>query len=224
MDPATPLPARIDAVLFDLDGTLVESEDWHMESTVRMLAGMGVAVSGSDLRRFLGWAEEPYYLELKRLYGIPGDPQSLSQQRAAEFQQLLHEVSIEPLPGVLHTLQQLERLAVPCAVASSSVRTVIAATLEAAGLDARIHAVRSGHDDVDHGKPAADVYHSAAAAVGVEARHCVAVEDSPTGLAAAHASGAFTVLVPNLRLSGNLPPADLTLPTLDGFAELLARR
>lgn len=107
----------------------------------------------------------------------------------------------------------------PVALASSAHREVIDAALAATGLTGTLTVVVSS-DDVEHGKPAPDVYLEAARRLGVEPRRCLVVEDSYNGVAAARAAGMTTVLVPNVSVppaAGTSELADLVLSRLDAL-------
>ena len=99
------------------------------------------------------------------------------------------------MPGVLALLDALDEAQIPCAVASNSDRPWVDRVLTIAGLTGRFQTIATA-DEVEHPKPAPDVYLLAASRLGVPAQRCAAFEDSPRGLAAAHAAGMFTVAVP----------------------------
>lgn len=201
------LPDPVTGLLLDLDGTLVDTEHLHFETAIAVLARQGVRLSAHDLLPYVGWAELPFWQDLKRRHGLRPPAGDLLQERADAYVSLMQGRRIEPLPGVRELLEWASARALPMAVASSSPRALIAASLEAAGLRDLIQVWRSGHEDAARGKPEPDVYHAAAAAVGAEARFCVALEDSPTGARAARASGAFTIAMP--CPSHPAPPAAL---------------
>jgi HAD superfamily hydrolase (TIGR01509 family) len=127
----------------------------------------------------------------------------------------------EELPLVEGGVEAVRRLAVDLrlGLASSSNRPIIAAVLEAAGVDELFEATVSS-EEVPHGKPAPDVYLETARRLGVAADRCVAIEDSANGIRSAHAAGMRVVAIPNRRYP---PPADalaLASTTLGSLAEL----
>lgn len=192
--PPRPLPSmRPAALLFDLDGTLVNTEPLHFASVVEVLEQCGVVFDQSTYAPYFGWAEVPFWEDLKRVLHLTTPIPELVTARSEAYLRLLHATSIEPLPGVLELLGWARQFEIPMAVASSSPREQIDASLAAAKLADALPIRRSGHDDVVHGKPAPDVFHAAADALGIAAEHAWAFEDSPTGMAAARASGAFTI-------------------------------
>lgn len=210
-------------LLFDLDGTLVDTEPLHFESQNRVLRGLGAReMPLAEFERYVGWAELPFWTEVARDYALEPPPRELVRMRTEALLELYGSVEIVVLPGIADLLEALEGAGVPCAVASSSPRRQIEATLEAAGLARFVRAVRSGHDDVERGKPEPDVYLAAAAALGVEAAHCVAVEDSRTGVASAVAAGCYTVAIPCAsHPDPRLDRADRVLASARELSELL---
>lgn len=221
------LPTPLAALLLDLDGTLVDTEQLHFETAIAVIERHGGAIAPADLLPYVGWAELPFWEDLKARLGLAPPALRLLEERREACLERFHAASIDPLPGARELLEWAAGAGVPAAVASSSPRALIGAALRAAGLAGGIRACKSGHEDVARGKPAPDVYHAAAAALGVEAERCVAVEDSPTGARAARASGAFTLAVPcpsHPARAEDLRDADLLLPSLHAVRALLAER
>ena len=218
---AFPRPPR--AVLLDLDGTLVDTEPLHYCSTNLVLAEFGHQLSPAEFQPFIGSSDVPFWTALAEKYGLPGQPREWAERRTGAFLRLLRTNALPTLPGVLELLDLLERHGIPAAVASSSARAQIDAMLAAAGLDRRIAVRRSGHDDCARSKPHPDVYLAAAAALGVAAADCLAVEDSRFGVAAAVAAGAYTVAVPcPSHPDQALGQAHLRLASLRALAERLS--
>jgi HAD superfamily hydrolase (TIGR01509 family) len=194
----TPPPRPPAALLLDLDGTLVDTEPLHFESANVVLARHGQPLTVEDFLPYVGWSELPFWEDLKSRQELAPPAAVLLRERSEVFLELLHAASIDPLPGIPELLDWAEAQGIPAAVASSSPRVQIEASLGAAGLLTRMRAWRSGHDDVDagRGKPAPDVYLLAARDLGIDAQGAVALEDSPTGSAAARAAGAYVFGVP----------------------------
>lgn len=186
----------ITGALFDLDGTLVDSEPLHMESTNRVLARWGRRLTEREFLAFVGWAEEPFWRELRERFALAPSPAELAELRSAAYLAVVDERPLTPLPGARELLDRLAAKGLPAAVASSSPRAQIEKTLRSAGLAGRFRALVSGHDDVPRGKPHPDCYLAAARAIEAEPARCAAFEDTPTGVAAAKAAGCRTVLVP----------------------------
>jgi beta-phosphoglucomutase-like phosphatase (HAD superfamily) len=119
----------------------------------------------------------------------------------ARFDAIVDSEGVASKAGAGELLAWLAAAAIPCAVATSTRRARARSKLCDAGILDHFVAVIGG-DDVVHGKPAPDIYLAAAAALGVPAAQCLAIEDSETGFRAAHAAGMTTILVPDLAVPG----------------------
>jgi HAD superfamily hydrolase (TIGR01509 family) len=205
------MTSRLAAVLWDMDGTLIDSEPiWIAQQFVlaeqhggTWTTEQGLALVGADMHD-TAVAMQAAGVEME----------------AAELVAALERGVIDSLrdevpwrPGVRELLAELVREAIPCAIATTSSHEM-AALVAAAAPDGAISVV-VGSEDVARTKPSPEPYLRAAELLGVRAPDCVAVEDSPNGLAAAIASGATTIAVPNdavLPASGDF----LLWPTLEG--------
>lgn len=222
-DSPRPLPQPVAGLLFDLDGTLVDTEELHYDSAMSVLARFGKSLGKEAFKPYIGTAEIPFWQDLRRLLDLAPPVEELLAMRTEEYLEILHTSSISPLPGVLELLTWAQQQGLPMAIASSSPRAQIDGTLRASGLGGFLPVRRSGHEDVaaGRGKPEPDVYLAAAAALGVDAGSCVAVEDSVTGMTAARAAGCYLFCVPN----PTFPPAhtDPAHAVVDSMGEVLAR-
>ena len=181
------LPA---AVIFDCDGTLVDTEPLSEEAWRRTLLPYGYELTNGDLEQCVGMPYTKTHTFLARRVQIPDPPTLWPQLRTHLFALLDRE--LRPFDDALQTLRQLRERGVPVAVASSSVRERLDRTLAGAEL---AFAVSIAGDEVEHGKPAPDMFLLAAGRLGVTARDCVVVEDSPPGVAAGVAAGMATLAV-----------------------------
>jgi len=215
-------PSPVAGLLLDLDGTLVDTEQFHYESTLAVLAEWNVHLSAEDFAPFIGFSDVPFWNALCDRFDIPHNAARLAERRTEEYVRILQATSIEALPGVLDLLQAANQRQIPMAVASAAPRGQIAAGLEAAGLAEALPIRRSGHEDVgpDRGKPFPDVYLEAALALEVDPKSCIAVEDSGVGIRAAKAAGCFTACVP----CASHPTTESALAdvTLASIAEVIA--
>ncbi|WP_411102612.1 HAD family hydrolase [Streptomyces sp. cmx-4-9] len=183
------------SVIFDLDGTLVDSEPNYYESGRRTLARHGVPdFSWEQHARFIGIGTLETLQILKERYAIrtPVD-RLLAEQNAAYLE--LARAGTEVFPEMRKFAERLHAEGVPTAVASGSSREAIEAVLAGTGLDAVLTTVVSA-EEVAHGKPAPDVFLEAARRLGVGPADCVVVEDAAPGVLAARAAGMDCVAVP----------------------------
>ena len=180
-------------ILFDMDGVLVDSEPLFHKAVNVMVERCGAApiTEAENNRYLLGTTVEQTWVEVKKLRDIPQTPAELRAGYDAVVREVLR-ADLTPRPGVRALVGEAQRRGLPIAVASSSLREWVELKLAVIGLTDAFP-VRLGGDDIERGKPAPDIYIKAARLVGLEAGQCVAIEDSPIGLAAASASGAYTV-------------------------------
>ena len=184
---------RIDAVIFDMDGVLADSEPLHLAATRDVLAPYGVPDTAADAVEFFGTTDPEMFATLRARHPSLPDPAALTAARAQRVLALLAD-GPPPLPGVPQVPRML-RARYRLALASSSDAPIIAATLVGVGLADGFDAVVSGHE-VPRSKPAPDVFLEAARRLGVGPAACAVIEDSPNGLAAARAAGMLAIAVP----------------------------
>ena len=202
----------IDAVVFDLDGVILESENVWDEAREQLARERGSQWHANAQRDMMGMSSPEWSRYMHDVIGLPEPPEEIS----AEVVERLTAIYHERLPLVPGATQAVERLAErwPLAIASSSNRPLIDLVLELAGLAARFRATVSS-EEVPRGKPAPDVYLEAARRLGVAPERCAAIEDSTNGLRAAAGAGMRVVAVPN----PSYPPDPDALAQADSVVE-----
>jgi HAD superfamily hydrolase (TIGR01509 family) len=208
------------AVIFDCDGTLVDSEPLARTAWERALAPYGYALTDADAESCIG-------LPYPRVHAYFADRAELPPAEAfwTEFSAELFTLidsSLELFEDAVGAVRSLRSRGVPVAVASSSPRERLQRTLGRAGLLDAFDVVVAG-DEVEHGKPAPDMFLLAAERLGVEPSACVVIEDSPPGVQAGIAAGMFTLAV--CRVPGteaSLAAADRVVDTVSADAILEA--
>ena len=205
---------RLEAVVFDMDGVLLDSEPFWQQAEIEVFGSLGRLLTVADCRETMGmridevverrFAEQPW--------------RGMSQEAVADAVvsrviELVEERG-EPLPGVREVLGLLEAAGVRRALASSSSSRLIEAVLATLGLARDFELYHSAEEEVA-GKPDPAVYRSCLGRLGLAPPACVAVEDSPAGVAAAKAAGMRCIAVPDARLDRRLVgAADLVLSSL----------
>ena len=180
------------AVIFDCDGTLVDSEPLSRTAWERALEPYGYVHHRRRRRGFRGPAVPARARVLRRARGAP-EADEFWTELSAELYELI-DADLEPFDDAVNAARELRARGVPVAVASSSFRDRLHRTLSRAGLLDAFDAVVAG-DEVEHGKPAPDMFLLAAERLGVEPAACVVVEDSPPGVQAGLAAGMITLAV-----------------------------
>jgi beta-phosphoglucomutase-like phosphatase (HAD superfamily) len=194
---------RFDAVLFDLDGVLTDSEPWWDEVRAEFAREHGRPWTADDQRAVMGGNSRQWSATMRERLDLEHLPAAVIEDAIVDG--MVRRYREGPSPVVPGAPDAVRRIAsgLPVAIASSAHRAVIDAALDALGLHGVFGVIVSA-DEVVHGKPAPDVYLRAAELLGVDPARCLVVEDSLNGVRAGKAAGMFVVLVPN----PSVPPAD----------------
>jgi HAD superfamily hydrolase (TIGR01509 family) len=210
------LVAGIEAVLFDLDGVLVDTEPWWHEVRVAWAAARGRSWGREDSHLCMGRNSREWSGIMRERLGAVEAPLAIERAIVAA---LVERYASEPVPLVPGAPAAAAAIAtrVPTAIASSAHPAVIRAAVAAAGLGS-VFATIVSSDDVARGKPAPDVYLEAARRLGVAPAACLVIEDSRNGVLAGRAAGMRVVLVPN----ASVPPGPGVAEIADAVLERLA--
>jgi HAD superfamily hydrolase (TIGR01509 family) len=205
----------VEAVVFDLDGVLVDSEHVWDEVREELARERGGRWHEGAQRDMMGMSSPEWSRYMHDVIGLEEPPDEIS----AEVVRRLAARYREKLPLIPGAREAVLRLAErwPLAVASSSNRPIIDLVLERSGLDSAFQAIVSS-EEVARGKPAPDVYLEAARRLGVAPARCAAVEDSHAGILSAKAAGLRVLAIPNRRYPPDpdaLAAADDVLSSLD---------
>jgi HAD superfamily hydrolase (TIGR01509 family) len=190
-------------VVFDLDGVIVESEQVWDAARERLVRERGGSWHDSATRDMMGMSSKEWSRYMHDRLGVPMDPDEINADVVRRVA-AAYEDNLPLLPHAVETVRQLAGRW-PLGVASSSNRPIIELVLDLSGLVDCFAAVVSS-EEVEHGKPAPDVYLAVARDLDVDPTACVAVEDSTNGIKSAVAAGMRTIAVPNRQFR---PDADV---------------
>jgi HAD superfamily hydrolase (TIGR01509 family) len=204
----------IEAVVFDLDGVLVESEEVWDEVREAYVRERGGRYDEEVQRAMMGMSSPEWSRYLHETAGVPDEPHAINDEVVGRMLDAYRD-RLPLIDGAVDAVRRLvERY--PLALASSSNRELIDAVLLVAGLTQLFRATVSS-EEVARGKPAPDVYLEAARRLGVDPDHCAAVEDSHGGIRSAKAAGMRVIAIPNPSYppdEESLAHADVTIGSL----------
>jgi HAD superfamily hydrolase (TIGR01509 family) len=183
------------AVLFDMDGTLVDTENTWWQAVAQVAASLGYPLTDADLLEVLGQPVEHTAAHLVRATGTSTTFAALTAELHREFAARVRELVV-PQPGAMDLLDQLRDHDIAIALVSASTKTIVDIVLKV--LDPKLFSVTITADDVQYTKPAPDPYLAAARGLDVAPSNCVAIEDTQTGVTSAEAAGCHVVAVPSL--------------------------
>jgi HAD superfamily hydrolase (TIGR01509 family) len=210
-----PALARPQAVVFDCDGLLLDTESAWTRAEVELYRRHGGEFTLEHKREMVGTDAETSGLMMERHLGLPGEGGRL---RVELLDLVLDEVarSAPPRPGAVELVAALRGAGVPVGLASNSPRRFVELALRVSELTEAFDSVLSA-EDVERPKPAPDIYAESCRRLGADPAAAVALEDSPTGVAAAKAARMTVIGVPSLP-GVRLPEADVTAASLHAAA------
>jgi len=213
----------IQAILFDLDGLMVDSEPLAKQAWRMLLARYGHSLDQGTVQDLFGLRSADSAQLVQERFSLPLSAEQVASQQKEIFGSLLQEDTLRTMPGLSDLLQAVDARGLIRAVATSSGRDWAAFALDAIGAGQGFAAVITS-DLVRNGKPAPDIYLAVARALSLPPEACLALEDSPAGVQAAKAAGMRCVAVPNEMTAGmDLSAADWILPSLGAVVEQLDR-
>jgi HAD superfamily hydrolase (TIGR01509 family) len=213
-------PDSLEAVMFDMDGLLVDSEPLWYVAESEVMTRLGGTWTPADQHALVGGSMARTVGYLLARATRPAEPATVGRWLIEEMVELVRTRPLPPLPGVLSLLAEVRAAGLPHALVTSSEPAVVDAVLDR--LDVRFDVVVCGAD-VAVAKPDPEGYRLAAAKLAADPRRCIALEDSPNGVTAAEAAGLRVVAVPSVvpipERSGRVVLRSLAGVTLDQLRE-----
>lgn len=198
------------AAIFDLDGTLVDSEPVYQESDLEFLARHGVRIPRDATEDFVGLDGREVIRRMKELHGLEGDEEELLREKNDMFFETAVQ-RVKTFPPTLELAHTLAGAGYPLAIATATPIALREKVVKLCRLEA-LFPIRVSAEEVDRGKPAPDVFEEAARRMGVPPDRCVVLEDSRYGVMGAKAAGMRVVALPENPASSAFANADYLVP------------
>lgn len=212
----------IDAVIFDMDGVLIDSEPFWRRAAASAFGTVGVTLSEEDMRQTMGRRIDEVVSHW--YHERPWEGASQKDIEALIVDKVIESVKSEgvPLPGVMKVIKFFKEKSIPMAIASSSSSEIIDAVVDRLRIRSYFSHLYSAQHET-HGKPHPGVYITTSALLGVPTGRCLAIEDSPSGVLSAKAAKMKCVAIPvsENKTHSYIQVADAVIESLEDFDEKL---
>ncbi len=209
----------LEAVIFDMDGVLIDSEPFHLVVNEEIFANLGINLSEDEYHGFIGTTHKDMWTTIKKRYNLPQSvPELVNMQVSGNIEYIKNE-EIEPIKikGVTDLLSKIARENIKTGIASSSPTGVIKLVINKLSISDYFSAIVGG-EEIKKGKPAPDIFLKAANRLNVKPADCLVIEDSKNGVLAAKAAGMKCVAYKNPNSGNqNLEKADLIIDNYDSL-------
>ena len=204
---------HLEAVLWDMDGVIADTLDYHYGAWKDILEEMGVTLSKADFMPLFGQRHDNIIRFALGDKLSPEEMEALSEKKQALYRQRISP-NIKPLPGAVELIKSLNKHKIKTALASSATPENIEIIVRGLGIEDCFQAIVNG-PEVPEGKPSPQIFQLAAQKLGVKPSDCVVIEDAIAGVTAARNAGMKCVAVTNSHPGEKLKNADLIVDTLE---------
>lgn len=210
----------IEAFLFDMDGVLVDSEEFICKAAIKMFEGLGVEVKAEDFLPFVGAGEDRYLGGVAEKYGVTIDI-SEAKKSTYEIYDDIVKGELLALPGTIDFINKCKSKGLKIALATSADRSKMHMNLREMGIGEEVFDAIVNGLDVDRKKPFPDIYLEAAKRIGADIEKCIVVEDAVNGVDAANAAGAKCLALTTSFSKEQLEDAEWIIANLSEITEEL---
>jgi len=211
------------AIIFDMDGVLIDSQPLHYKIDIRVINACDYPADLSTVTPYTGISNPQRWPKYKATLNLSPSPQELIEMAEAAMRDIFNETKLTPIDGVPALLQGIKELGLHIGVASASSLELVELVLGRTGIANFFDAITSG-EDVKASKPAPDVYLRAAEKAGTDPAYCVAIEDAPVGILSAKNAGLTCIAYKNPNTHGqDFTYADYVIEHFDQCLEVIKK-
>jgi HAD superfamily hydrolase (TIGR01509 family) len=203
----------IEAVLFDMDGVLVDSEEYINQAAIQFFSENGLDVKPEDFEPFIGAGENRYIGGVAEKYGLNIEIEQAKKRTYEIYEQIVSN-NLSPLEGVMEFIEKAKKRKLKLAVATSADEVKMKINLKESGIDEALFDTLVNGSQIDRKKPDPEIYLKAAKQLGVDPKKCLVVEDAVNGVEAAKAAGSKCVAVQTSFSASQLAQADWIFESL----------
>lgn len=202
----------LEAVIFDMDGVIINSEPLHYEANQKLFDKLGFSVPSTEYSNYIGISNEKMWEDLKSKYELNENLQDLTERQKEHTHKFIQEnMNGNEIPGIKKILEELKDMNIKTAVASSSSKDLIETVIKGFDLCEYFDVLVSG-EEVKNGKPNPDIFQLASKRLKVNIKNCIVIEDSTNGVKAAKEAGAKCIGFNNPDSPGqSLKKADIII-------------